>query len=80
MTLDGLTFFGLASVSLMLVFYAFEDASSWCVLGFAACCALSSAYGFMVPGAWPFGFVEAVWTLIALKRWQKRRLTGKPVA
>jgi hypothetical protein len=78
--MDGLTLFGLCAVSAMLVFYAYEDVSSWCVLGFAICCALSSAYGFMVPGAWPFGLVEAVWTGIALKRWQKRRLAGKPVA
>ncbi|MEQ1670862.1 MAG: hypothetical protein ABL893_08400 [Hyphomicrobium sp.] len=78
--MDALTLFGLASVTAMLVFYAFEDVSAWCVLGFAICCALSSVYGFLVPGAWPFGVVEAVWTLIALKRWQKRRLAGKPTA
>jgi hypothetical protein len=78
--MDGLTLFGFASVSAMLVFYAFEDVSHWCVLGFAVCCALSSAYGFMVPAAWPFGLVEGVWAFIALRRWQKRRLTGKPVA
>ncbi|MEQ1650954.1 MAG: hypothetical protein ABL897_00540 [Hyphomicrobium sp.] len=77
--MDALTLFGLCAVTAMLLFYAFEDVSAWCVLGFAVSCALASAYGFL-QGAWPFGVVEAIWTLIALKRWQKRRLAGKPVA
>jgi hypothetical protein len=78
MAMDALTLFGLIAVSLMLLFYTFEDESPWCVLGFAVSCALGSAYGFL-QGAWPFGLVEAVWAYIALRRWQKRRLTGKPV-
>lgn len=70
--MDALTLFGLVAVSLMLLFYAFEDRSPWCVLGFAAACALGSAYGFL-QGAWPFGLVEAIWSLVALKRWFDRR-------
>lgn len=31
-------------------------------------CGLSSGYGF-ASGAWPFGGVEAVWTVIAIRRW-----------
>ncbi len=57
--MDGLTAFGALAVALMLVFYALEDRSPWYVLGFAASCALGSAYGFL-QGAWPFGLVEAV--------------------
>lgn len=79
MTFDPLTLFGLVAVSLMLVFYTLEDDSPWYVLGFAVACAMGSVYGFL-QGAWPFGLVEGVWTFIALKRWQKRRLTGKPEA
>jgi hypothetical protein len=30
---------------------------------------LGSLYGFL-QGAWPFGLVEAVWSLVALRRWQ----------
>lgn len=78
MSLDALTLFGLASVTLMLVFYAYEDLSHWCVFGFAIACALASIYGFL-QGAWPFGVVEAIWAFIAMKRWQKRRLAGKPL-
>jgi len=66
-----LSLFGLAAVSAMLLFYALEERSHWFVLAFAGACAMGSAYGFL-QGAWPFGLVEAVWTLIALKRWRAR--------
>ncbi len=70
--MDGLTLFGLVAVSLMLVFYALERRSAWCVLGFAAACAMGSVYGFL-QGAWPFGVVEAIWALVALRRWTAAR-------
>jgi hypothetical protein len=70
-TMDALSLFGLVAVSLMLLFYALEERSVWYVLGFAAACALGSTYGFL-QGAWPFGVVEAVWAVIALKRWRDR--------
>jgi hypothetical protein len=66
---DALTLFGLVAVTLMLVFYACEDRSPWFVLAFAGACALGSIYGFL-QGAWPFGLVEAAWTLVALRRWR----------
>ncbi|HZR65053.1 MAG TPA: hypothetical protein VFA85_07895 [Terriglobales bacterium] len=66
--MNGLTLFGLIAVTLMLIFYALEKRSRWYILGFAAACVLSSAYGFL-QGAWPFGLVEAVWSLVALRRW-----------
>ncbi len=69
--MDWLTVFGLGAVTAMLVFYAFEDRSPWFVLAFAAACALGSIYGFL-QGAWPFGIVEAVWTVIALGRFRSR--------
>jgi hypothetical protein len=67
--MDALTAFGLFAVSAMLVCYAFEDRSHWFRLGFAAACALGSTYGFL-QGAWPFGVVEAVWSVVALRRWR----------
>lgn len=69
--LDALTLFGLAAVTLMLVFYALEHRSHWCVLGFAFACVLGSIYGFM-QGAWPFGIVEAIWSAVAFMRWYRR--------
>jgi hypothetical protein len=66
--LDRLTLFGLFAVTAMLVTYAFEDRSRWFILAFAASCLLASIYGFL-QGAWPFGAVEAVWSVVALRRW-----------
>jgi len=65
---SALTAFGLFAVTSMLVCYAMEGRSHWWVLGFAAACALGSAYGFL-QGAWPFGLVEAIWSLVALAKW-----------
>ncbi len=70
--MDALTTFGLVAVTAMLVCYALEPRSRWWTLAFAGACALGSAYGFL-QGAWPFGLVEAVWTLVALRRWRGRR-------
>jgi len=64
-----LTLFGLFAVSAMLVSYALEHRSPWFVLAFAFACALGSSYGFL-QGAWPFGLVEAVWSVVALRRWR----------
>lgn len=69
--MSALTLFGLFAVSAMLVCYALESRSHWFVLGFAVACALGSIYGFL-QGAWPFGVVEAVWAVVALRRWYPR--------
>jgi hypothetical protein len=69
--LDGLTAFGLLAVTLMLVSYALEDRSPQFILAFAAACVLGSVYGFL-QGAWPFGVIEAVWAVVALRRWWQR--------
>lgn len=68
MVLNRLALFGLLAVTAMLVCYAFESRSRWFVLGFALACLLGSVYGFL-QGAWPFGLVEFVWALVALRRW-----------
>jgi hypothetical protein len=77
MPFDTLTLFGLAAVTAMLVFYAFEIRSAWFVLAFACACALASIYAFL-QGAWPFGIVEAVWSVIALRRWRARTSAEEP--
>jgi len=68
--MDNLTLFGLFAVTSMLVTYALEPRSSWFILAFAGSCALGSIYGFL-QGAWPFGLVEGVWTLVAIRRGQR---------
>ena len=72
MTLDPLTLFGLASVSLMLLFYALEQRSHWFVLAFAAACLLAALYGYL-QGAWPFALVETIWAGVATARWLRVR-------
>jgi hypothetical protein len=67
---DPPTLFGLFAVTAKLLCYANEDRSHRFVLAFAGSCALGSTYGFL-QGAWPFGVVEAIWALVALRRWQK---------
>ena len=69
--MNALTAFGLFAVTAMLVCYALEDKSHWFILTFAGACALGAAYGFL-QGAWPFGLVEAIWALVALRRWLLR--------
>lgn len=69
--MDELTSFGLFAVTAMLVCYALETRSRWYILGFAGACVLASIYGFL-QGAWPFGLVEAIWALVALRRWHAR--------
>jgi hypothetical protein len=69
--MDALTAFGVAALSFMMLMYALEARGRTFVLAFAAGCALSSVYGF-ASGAWPFGVVEAIWTVIALRRFVAR--------
>jgi hypothetical protein len=70
--MDRLTLFGLFAVTAMLVCYALEDRDRLFILAFAASCALGSIYGFL-QGAWPFGLIEAIWAVVALRRWNVRR-------
>lgn len=72
--MSPLTVFGLVAVTAMLVCYALEHRSAWFILAFAGSCLLGSAYGFL-QGAWPFGLVEAVWSVVAARRWWRVRRT-----
>ena len=75
--MNGLTAFGLFAVTAMLICYAVEKRSPWFVLGFAGACALGSLYGFL-QGAWSFGLVESVWSVVALRRWWLNKDEGRP--
>ena len=67
-----LTLFGLFAVSAMLICYALEDRSHWFIVAFALACLLASLYGFF-QGAWPFGVIELIWSLVAVRRWMRVR-------
>lgn len=64
----AVTIFGVCAVSYMMAMYALERRSRHFIAAFAVGCALSSSYGFLA-GTWPFGVVEAVWSLVALRRY-----------
>jgi hypothetical protein len=65
---NAVTLFGVVAVSFMMIMYALEARGRGFILAFALGCLLSSAYGFL-SGAWPFGVVEAIWSLVAVRRY-----------
>jgi hypothetical protein len=71
--MDRPTALDLFAVTAMLVTYALEKRSPWFVLAFAGACVLGSAYGFL-QGAWPFGLMEAIWAVVAMRRY---RMAGR---
>jgi hypothetical protein len=69
----AVTLYGVFALTFMMAMYAVEARHRRFVAAFAVGCLLSSAYGFL-SGAWPFGVVEAVWAIIAVRRY----LASKP--
>jgi predicted membrane-bound mannosyltransferase len=63
------TLYGVFAVGFMMTMYALERRHPRYVIAFACGCLLSSAYGFL-SGAWPFGVVEAIWAVIAVRRYR----------
>lgn len=61
------TIYGVTAITFMMAMYALERRGRRFVVLFALGCVLSSVYGF-ASDAWPFGVVEAIWSLIALRR------------
>ena len=72
----AVTIYGVCAVTFMMVMYALERRGPGFVAAFAVGCALSSTYGFLA-GTWPFGVVEAIWSLIALRRYADLRRDEK---
>jgi len=64
------TLYGVCALTFMMLMYALERRGQRFVLLFAIGCVLSSVYGFL-SGAWPFGAVELIWAIIALRRYQQ---------
>jgi hypothetical protein len=79
MRVDGLTLFGVASLSVMLLCYALERRSPWFTFGMACACVAAGVYGFL-QGAWPFAVIEGIWAAIAYVRWWQDRasLSAEP--
>jgi len=66
-----LTVYGVIVLTFMMVMYTLEQRDRRFILAFALGCALSSSYGFL-SGAWPFGVVEALWTIVAMHRFVRQ--------
>lgn len=64
-----ITIYGVVAVTFMMTMYALEGRGPRFVLAFAVGCVLSSIYGFL-SGAWPFGIVEGIWSVVAWRRWR----------
>ena len=71
-TLNAITLYGVGALTFMMAMYALERRHRGFIAAFALGCLLSSAYGFL-SGAWPFGVVEAIWALIAGRRFLTSR-------
>jgi hypothetical protein len=67
-----ITVYGVVAVTFMMTMYALERRHPLFILAFAGGCLASAGYGFLA-GAWPFGVVEAVWALIAVRRYLHTR-------
>jgi hypothetical protein len=74
----AVTVYGVVALTFMMSMYALEGRHHRFVLAFAVGCLLSSSYGFL-SGAWPFGVVEGVWAVVAVRRYRQAR-THRPSA
>jgi amino acid transporter len=66
-----LTIFGFIAVTIMMLSYTLESRSKWYVLIFAAASAATALYSALA-GVYPITVVEAIWALIALRRFTTR--------
>ena len=73
--MTAVTLYGLCAVTFMMAMYALERRGRAFILAFAVGCLLSSAYGFLA-GAWPFGVVEIIWSLIVFRRYRTAPANG----
>lgn len=71
----GLTVYGVTALTFMMAMYSLEQRQPRFILAFAVGCLLASSYGFL-SGAWPFGVVEAIWSVVALRRYLRQSREG----
>ena len=66
-----LTVFGSIAVGIMFVSYWLEPRSRWFVLVFSGASALTAVYSGLV-AAYPITVIEALWAVVALRRFVAR--------
>lgn len=64
----AITIYGVCAVTFMIVMYALESRGRKFIALFSLGCLLSSVYGFLA-GAWPFGLIEIIWSVVAIQRY-----------
>lgn len=72
-----LTVFGSVAVSLMALSYWFEHRSPWMIVIFAAASAATSLYSGLA-GVYPIMVIEALWSVVALRRFIEARSSMTP--
>ena len=63
-----LNIYGISILTIMMILYSMERKSIIFTLLFGFSCVGTSLYGFMA-GTWPFGIIEAIWSLIAFRKY-----------
>jgi hypothetical protein len=69
-----LTIFGSIAVSIMMLSYSLEARSRWYVLVFAGASAATAVYSGLAE-VYPITAIEAIWSLVALRRFVVRYRT-----
>lgn len=64
----AVTVFGVLAVSTMMVAYALQDRFHSFVLVFAIASLSASVYALLIE-AWPFAVIEALWSAVAIRKW-----------
>ncbi len=72
-----LTLFGSLAVTIMFLAYWLEPRSRWYVLIFAGASAATAAYSGLVE-AYPITVIEALWALVAFRRFLSRSKAEAP--
>jgi hypothetical protein len=68
---SALNIFGSVDLTVMLLFYIYENSRPVYSVLFGITCIGSSVYGFL-SGTWPFGVIELVWAVFSVKKFFTR--------
>jgi hypothetical protein len=68
---------GIVAIATMVTSYALEKRSTLFIATFAAGCALAAVYAYLID-SYPFLIAEALWAVIAFRRWYVARRTVQP--
>lgn len=64
--------FGIAAIAAMVITYALEDGDAKFILAFGLSCLAAAIYAVLIR-AWPFAAAETIWSVVAIRRWLRRK-------